>query len=77
MTRVEGYDPLHILSYDAPRIKAGGKDKVTFPTERTAHLFRVKASSPTSTLNISVTDRFGNVYKETMTRPKAFSVTMK
>ncbi len=77
VTRIEGYDPLHILSYDAPRIKAGGKDKVTFPTERTAHLFKVKASSPTSTLNISVTDRFGNVYKETMTRPKAFSVTMK
>lgn len=77
VTRVEGYDPLHILSYDAPRIKAGGKDKVTFPSELTAHLFKVKASSPTSTLNISVTDRFGNVYKETMTRPKAFSVTMK
>lgn len=77
VTRTEGYDPLHILSYDAPRIKAGGNSKVTFPTELTAHLFKVKASSPTSTLEVSVTDRFGNVYKETMTRPKAFAVTMK
>jgi hypothetical protein len=33
----------------------------------------VKASSPTSTLEIKVTDRFGNVYTESMKRPKAFS----
>ena len=29
VTRMEGYDPLHIISYDAKRINAGGKAKVT------------------------------------------------
>ena len=28
------------------------------------HMFKVKASSATSTLDIKVTDRFGNVYTE-------------
>lgn len=77
VSRIEGWDPLHILSYDAPRIKAGGKSKVTFPTEKTAHLFLCKASSATSTLTITVTDHFGNKHTQTMTRPKAFTVDMK
>ncbi|MBQ2103119.1 MAG: hypothetical protein II479_06095 [Bacteroidales bacterium] len=33
-------------------------------------------SSATSTLEIRVTDRFGRVYTETMTRPKAFSTNI-
>jgi hypothetical protein len=37
------------------------------------HMFKVTASSATSTLDIKVTDRFGNVYTETMARPKAFT----
>jgi hypothetical protein len=36
-------------------------------------MFKVTASSANSTLDIKVTDRFGNVYTETMTRPKAFT----
>ena len=36
-------------------------------------VFKVTASSASSTLDIKVTDRFGNVYTETMTRPKAFT----
>jgi len=77
VTRVTAYDPLHIISYDAQRIKTGGEDAVTFPTESTTHMFKVKASSPTSTLNIKVTDRFGRVYSEEMQRPKEFSLNMK
>jgi hypothetical protein len=77
VTRVVTYDPLHIISYDAQRIKAGGAGYVTFPTELTAHMFKVTASSATSTLNIKVTDRFGNEYTEDMTRPKGFSYDMK
>ncbi len=36
-------------------------------------MFKVTASSATSTLDIKVTDRVGNVYTETMNRPKAFT----
>ena len=37
-------------------------------------MFKVTASSPTSTLEIKVTDDEGKTYTETMTRPKSFSV---
>lgn len=65
-------DPLHILVYTAPSINGNSK-KPTFPTSKTRHIFRAQASSPNSTLEIKVTDRFGNVYSETMERPKAFN----
>ncbi len=42
-------------------------------TKKTNHMFRVAASSATSTLEFRVTDRFGRVYTETMTLPKDFS----
>ena len=71
VTRVNSYDPLHLVAYTAQRLN---KNKtLTFPTKKTNHMFRVAASSATSTLQIRVTDRFGRVYTETMTRPKAFS----
>ena len=73
--RVNEKDPLHIISYDAQRLNA--KATVTFPAVETAHLFKVKASSATSTLYIKVTDRFGKVYTETMERPKEFTYLMK
>ena len=46
-------------------------------TSYTPHLFRTYAASPTSTIEIKVTDCYGNVYRETMTRPKAFTYDMK
>ena len=63
-------DPLHLIAYTAKRINKNSKP--TFETDKNYHLFKVTASSATSTLEIKVTDRFGNVYTETMTRPKAF-----
>lgn len=66
--RVTVKDPLHLIAYNG-KSPSGG-----FGTSNTRHMFRVKAASATSTLEISVTDRFGNVYKETMKRPKAFSL---
>jgi hypothetical protein len=75
VTRVSAKDPLHIISYDAKRLNVNAEP--TFPTSTTSHLFKVTASSPTSTLNIKVTDRFGNVYTETMMRPKNFDYGMK
>lgn len=62
-------DPLHTISYDIPR---GVSNSLTFPSGYCPHIFSVTASSANSTLEISVTDRFGNVYTESMTRPKAF-----
>ena len=64
-------DPLHYIAYTAKRYASNSA--VTFKTEKNYHMFKVTASSATSTLDIKVTDRFGNVYTETMTRPKAFT----
>lgn len=71
-TRVTRKDPLQTISYIA--IRANGNNAVTFPATNSNHFWKVTASSPTSTLNIRVTDGFGNVYTETMTRPKTFNV---
>ena len=71
------YDPLHIIAYTAKRLDSnvslsdGGG--INFETGTNTHMFRVKASSATSTLEIKVTDRFGNVSTESMKRPKEFS----
>ena len=64
-------DPLHLVSYTTKRINAN--KKVSFPTENNSHMFRVTASSADVDLSIKVTDRFGNVYTETMSRPRAFN----
>ena len=75
--RVYVMDPLHIISYEAKRLNAGATPTSSFITGKTAHMFKVTASSATSTLDITVTDRFGNVYTEAMTRPKTFTYLMK
>ncbi|PQB03292.1 metallophosphoesterase [Polaribacter filamentus] len=74
--RINDKDPLHIISYDALRLNAGATPTSTFVTEDTPHLFKVTASAPDTKLEIKVTDRFGNVYTESMVRPKAFSLSM-
>lgn len=66
-------DPLHTLSYDAPRTARSGSITEDFASAPTPHMLLVTASSATSTLEITVTDKFGNVSRETMTRPKSFS----
>ncbi|MDX1364961.1 MAG: calcineurin-like phosphoesterase C-terminal domain-containing protein [Arenibacter latericius] len=76
ISRVNTKDPLHIISYDALRLNVGATPTGAFVTNDTAHLFKVTASAPDTTLEIKVTDRFGNVYTETMVRPKAFSLDM-
>ena len=65
-------DPLHSISYDIPR-GAVNNGTLTFPSTSCMHMFEVTASSASSTLEISVTDRFGNVSTESMTRPKALT----
>jgi hypothetical protein len=75
--RVNAKDPLHIISYEAKRLNAGATPTSAFVTNTTSHLFKAKASGANSTLEITVTDRFGNVYSEDMTRPKPFTYSMK
>ncbi|WP_164122025.1 MULTISPECIES: calcineurin-like phosphoesterase C-terminal domain-containing protein [Sphingobacterium] len=77
VTRVRMRDPLHIISYSAQRLNRNAVPTEDFVTSLTAHMFKVKASSPTSTLQIRVTDRFGKVYQESMVRPKALGYLMK
>ena len=50
------------------------KEDAGHPTSYNSHMFKVTASAPDTTLEIKVTDRFGNVYTESMTRPKDFKV---
>ena len=65
-------DPLHMIAYPAKRWNVNKEP--SFETGNTTHFFKVTASAPNTTLSIKVTDRFGNVYTEDMTRPKAFTV---
>lgn len=74
VTRASVKDPLHLIAYTAPAMDGSSAlDRPTFPTSLTRHMFVVKASSANSTLEILVKDRFGNEYRETMTRPKPFN----
>lgn len=73
--RVSSRDPLHLISYGMKRLNVNAEP--TFAAANTSHMFKVKANSATSSLEIKVTDRFGKVYNETMTRPKAFSYNMR
>lgn len=73
VTIVRDYDPLHLIAHSAHRLN--GSSNPNFLTNNGGVFHRVKASSPTSTLTIKVTDRFGNVYTEDMKRPKKFDVT--
>lgn len=66
------YDPAFLLGYTIPRLKEA--DGVTWHQSATNHLFKVTASSATSTLEIKVTDDEGREYKETMKRPKDFTI---
>lgn len=47
---------------------------LSFPSKSTRHLFKAKAKSPDSTVEVIVTDRFGRTYREEMKRPKPFTI---
>ena len=71
---VAAYDPLHIVALSAPRCKSAGSGTPSFLTTSWPHFFTATASSPNSTVVVSVTDRNGKTYTETMNRPKAFNI---
>ncbi len=67
--RVDAYDPLHVVHFNMARMNTNSTS-VTFPTLMTSHMFEVSASNATSSVTIVVTDRFGNEYRETVSRPR-------
>lgn len=73
VSKVWDYDPLHMLAYTYERFRHG--EDAGHITGKCFHLFKVKASAPNTTLEIKVTDRFGNVYTESMKRPKEFKTS--
>lgn len=73
VTPVTAYDPLHIVALSAPRCSSSGANSTpSFLTSSWCHFFTATASSASSTVTVSVTDRNGRTYTETMKRPKAF-----
>jgi hypothetical protein len=79
VVRKKAENPQYVLSYEvAKRLwtfdlgSASSKKKIRHP-----HMFHVTTSSPNSTLEVTVTDRFGNEYHQTMERPKPFHLHMK
>jgi Calcineurin-like phosphoesterase. len=76
--RLEDFkDPMYLSSMEAFCFNNGytaeytaGVLSATYPASTTNHIFSVKASRPDSTIEITVTDRFGRQYKESMSRPK-------
>lgn len=77
VTQVNALDPYHLISLGCKLLD--NDEKITngpLPTLM-AHMFKAKASSATSTINIKVTDPYGNVYTEDMGRPKQLALDMK
>ena len=73
--KVKIKDPLHLAAYEAMRYNANANPTSSFKAYTIdSHMFRVQASSATSTIEFKITDRFGNVSTESMKRPKAFSI---
>jgi hypothetical protein len=74
VNRIYVRDPLHMFCYPYTYCKNHSTSTPTadFVTSLSTHIFYVQASSVSATLEMKVTDRFGNVYTETMTRPRLF-----
>ena len=72
VSKTKLYDPLYLVAYSGKRY--GADATPSFNPFSTSHMFTVTASGPSTTLEITVTDDEGRVYRETMTRPKAFSI---
>ncbi|MBR5744386.1 MAG: calcineurin-like phosphoesterase C-terminal domain-containing protein [Muribaculaceae bacterium] len=75
--RVAAEDPLQTLAYALERQKRSLSLSSDCQAYKNAHMFRIPTSSATTTVNIRVTDSFGNVYTKEFKRPGEFSINMK
>ena len=67
--RVETYDPLHVVHFNTRRMDTNST-AMTFPTVLTSHMFEVSSPTSTGAVTITITDRFGRQYVETVSRPR-------
>ena len=72
VSEVGVYDPLHIYAMTIPRLNKW--NTTTFSTAKWRHFFKATASAADTPVTVKVTDRYGNVFTETMNRPKEFTV---
>lgn len=70
--RVTDNDPLFILAYAIGRINHTDRGIPGMPVRKVNHLFKLKASSPQSTITVRATDPRGRASEQTITRPQAF-----
>lgn len=76
--RVLAKDPVQLISYGLPYIQKNGKAPTAGMVACGAtKIFKATASSPNTTVVITVKDRYGNTFTERMERPKAFHALMK
>ena len=74
VTQVVAYDPLSIAALTIPYWDRDALTSIPGTgTSQRFHFFQIQCPDADTDLEITVTDKFGNVYKETMERPKAFS----
>ena len=79
---VKAENPQYTISYYLPKSAWEDNGSSRWPRKynvsfTSPHFFKVKASSPNSTIVVKVTDTFGNEWVERVSRPKAFSKTMR
>lgn len=73
-TQVRQYDPLSIAALSIPYWDRDALKSVPGTgTSLRFHFFQVQCNDADTDLEITLTDKFGNVYKEKFERPKAFS----
>ncbi len=77
VSRILQRDPLHTIVFDIPRVASGRDANSDWASCPNSHMFYVTTTGQNKPLEITVTDRFGNVYTEQMTLPKDFTTTMK
>ncbi len=74
VSQVVGQDPLYM--YLRAKTTAMEDRPDDWLAAKTVHIFEAEPSGTTSEIEITVTDRFGNVYTEVMERPKTFREDM-
>jgi len=69
-------DPMYLASFEAPLYFNKNKaDAGSFRAVSDSRMFRVQATSATSTVTIRVTNRFGRVFTKVIERPYTFSTS--
>ena len=74
--RVTTEDPFHTLAYDVACYSTYGNYSTYYTTSMNTHMFKAKAATATEPIVVRVTDNFGNIYLQSMTRPHKYNIGM-